>query len=272
MLLSSFPAKVQETLRRIATDNTRMEQYMDFVRNRMFRQTLLVHEGAPIRRNLDGRAVKGLLVASGVQPESAQPVLAQGVGETFNTPHGTKQKIVDALTKTALMLLAKRWPQTLPFEELAAMSHATLRPDSAGAALSDADLQAFGDRMLQGYAARVVELRTTAPRVTATVSARPLASPLARLQAEHSSTVTNMRHEPVTLPDLPRRMLPLLDGTRDIDALVVAVVQLALDGKIGVREQEGGPVVTEPAALERVLRQSVTDTLPRIAHVALLLE
>ena len=35
---------------------------MDFVRNRLFRQTLLVHQGAPIRRNLDGRVVKGLLL------------------------------------------------------------------------------------------------------------------------------------------------------------------------------------------------------------------
>ena len=31
----------------IATDIIRMEQYMDFVRNRMFRQTLLVHRGRP---------------------------------------------------------------------------------------------------------------------------------------------------------------------------------------------------------------------------------
>ena len=54
----------------------------------MFRQTLLVHQGAPIRRNLDGRVLKGLLVTSAVRPESARPVLAQGVSETFRHPAG----------------------------------------------------------------------------------------------------------------------------------------------------------------------------------------
>ena len=95
-----------------------------------------------------------------------------------------------------------------------------------------------------------VELRVAAPRLAVALSARPVASPLARLQAEHgATTVTNLRHEPVELPELPRRMLLLLDGTRDFEALVADIVKLAQEGKIGVREQEGGPVVTDPAKL-----------------------
>ena len=86
MLVTNFPPEVAQTLQRVATDIIRMEQYMDFVRNRMFRQTLLVHQGAPIRRNLDGRVVKGLLLSSAARPESAQPVLAQGVSETLQSP------------------------------------------------------------------------------------------------------------------------------------------------------------------------------------------
>ena len=134
------------------------------------------------------------------------------------------------------------------------------------------DEQSFGDRLLQGYAARAVELRVAAPRLTVAPSARPVASPLARLQAERSATVTNLRHEPVLLPELPRRMLRLLDGTRDIGALVADIVKLAQEGKIGVRAQEGGPVVTDHATLEKILRQLVADNLPKLAHVALLLE
>ena len=66
-------------------------------------------------------------------------------------------------------------------------------------------------------------------------------------------------------------MLPLLDGTRDIDALVVEIVKLAQDGRIGVREQGGGPMVSDPARLQQILRQSVIDNLAKIAYVALLL-
>ena len=274
MLVSNFPPKVAETLRRVATDIIRMEQYMDFVRNRMFRQTLLVHQGARIRRNLDGRALKGLLVNSPVRPESAQPVLAEGVSESFQTPSGRKHNIVDALTKAALVLLAKRWPHCLPFEELATMSHASLRQGAGGAggAISAEDLKSFGDRMLQGYAVRVVELRVAAPRFATALSTRPLASPVARLQAERGGIVTNLRHEPVNLPDVQRRMLLLLDGTRDFDALVADLVKLAQQGKIGVRDQEGGPVVTDHAKLRTLLRHHVEDNLLKFAQVALLLE
>jgi len=273
MLMSNFPPKVAETLRQVATDAIRMEQYMDFLRNRMFRQTLLVHQGAAIRRNLDGLALKGLLVTSSIRPESPEPVLAEGASEVFHTASETKHTITDALTKSALVQLAQRWPRGLPFEELAALSHASLRQGAgvARVALSTEDLRSFGDRMLHAYAARVAELRVAEPRLVAAVSARPVASPLARLQAERGTAVTNLRHEPVVLPDLPRRMLPLLDGTRDIDALVAEIVKLAQDGRIGVREQGGGPMVSDPARLQQILRQSVIDNLAKIAYVALLL-
>ncbi len=272
MLVSNFPPEVAQTLQRVATDIVRMEQYMDFVRNRMFRQTLLVHQGAAIRRNVDGRVVKGLFLTSAAEPESAHPVLAQGASETFQTPNGRKHNLADALTKSALVVLASRWPACVPFDELVMMSRARLKQEIGDVPIANDDEKSFGDRMLQGYAARVVELRVAAPRLAVAPSERPVGSPLARLQLEGTTTVTNLRHEPVALPELPRRMLTLLDGTRDFDALVADIVKLAREGKIGVREQEGGPVVADPAKLEQILRTLVAENLPKLARVGLLLE
>jgi methyltransferase-like protein len=272
MLVSNFPPEVAQTLQRVATDIIRMEQYMDFVRNRTFRQTLLVHEDAAIQRVVGGRVVKGLFLSSAARPESAQPVLAQGASETFVTPNGKKHNLADALTKSALVVLASRWPACVPFDELAAMSRARLRQEIGDAPIANDDEDSFGDRMLQGYAARVVELRVSTPKLVVAPSERPVASPLARRQVESTSTVTNLRHEPVELPELPRRMLMLLDGTRDFEALVADIVKLAREGRIGVREQEGGPVVSDPAKLEQILRTLVADNLPKLAWVGLLLE
>ena len=126
MLLSKFPPKVAETLKRIALDAIRMEQYMDFVCNRLFRQTLLVHRGTPAWRKIDGLMVKGLLLSSAVRPESAAPVLTQGVNEGFKAPSGFTYTIADALTKAALVTLSKCWPLCMPFEELAAKCHASV--------------------------------------------------------------------------------------------------------------------------------------------------
>ena len=272
MLVSNFPPEVAQTLQRVATDIIRIEQYMDFVRNRMFRQTLLVHQGAQIRRNLDGRALNGVLVTSAVLPASARPVLAHGVSETFETSMGRKHNLVDGLTKTALMLLTSKWPACIPCEELAALSRARLKAETGDAPIVDDDDKSFGDRMLNGYAARVVELRVAAPRLAVVPSERPVGSPLARLQAETGTMLTNLRHEPVDVPELPRRMLMLLDGTRDFEALVADIVKLAREGKIGVREQDGGPVVTDHAKQEEILRTLVADNLPKLVRTALLLE
>ena len=275
MLASNLPPQAAETLKRIATDIIRMEQYMDFVRNRMFRQTLLVHEGAPIRRKLDGRVLKGLLVESVLQPVSTQPSLRQGVSEKFRAPDGTVHELGDALTKAALVLLARQWPHCLTFEELAAMSRAAVQQRSGnagGAEMPADDDQSFGDRLLRGYAARAVAFRVAAPLLARTPSARPVASPLARLQAAKDPAVTNLRHESVTLHELLRRLLPVLDGTRDIDALVGHVVKLAQEGNVEVREHEGGPVVTDPAAMERIMRRAVEVDLEELARISLLME
>jgi methyltransferase-like protein len=275
MLLSKFPPKVVETLTRIASDPVRTEQYMDFVRNRLFRQTLLVHRSAQIVRRIGGQMVKGLLVSSAVKPESAAPVLTDGVKEAFKGPGESAFTIADALTKAALVTLSKCWPLCMPFEELAAVCHATVAAASGGRRdlpLSDDDLRAFGERLLSGYSVRAIELRVAHPRLTGTPSAKPLASPLARLQSELGPMVTNLRHEPVKLNELSRRMLPLLDGTRDVEALVAGVVRLAQEGKIGVREKENGPVVEDPVMQEQILRHLVVTSLPDFVQVALLLE
>ena len=272
MLVSSFPPEVAQTLQRVATDIIRMEQYMDFVRNRLFRQTLLVHNGARIQRNLNGRLLPGLLVNSAALPESDRPVLAEGANEMFKTPAGAKHRIFDALTKSALVIMGEQWPRCFAFGELYQLSRARLRQEIGDAPIPNDDQQSFGDRMLQGYAARVVELRVAAPRLAFTPSERPVGSPLARFQLQNRSSVTNLRHEPIELPELPRQMLLLLDGTRDVEALISDLVKLVQAGKLGVREFPGGPMVTDAARLDRMLRGLVPDNLNSLLRASLLLE
>ena len=66
-----------------------------------------------------------------------------------------------------------------------------------------------------GYSSRLVELHVSQPLVASSVSERPLASPVARLQAQESNLVPNLWHERVELDALQRRLLYYLDGTRD---------------------------------------------------------
>ena len=44
MVTGNFGPEVQKTLKVLSADQIQTEQYMDFIRNRMFRETLLVPE------------------------------------------------------------------------------------------------------------------------------------------------------------------------------------------------------------------------------------
>ncbi|NIO41969.1 MAG: hypothetical protein GTO41_18465, partial [Burkholderiales bacterium] len=60
MATSNFPDHIEETLRRISRDTIQIEQYMDFLRNRTYRQTLLCHKELAIDRSLSPRLAEQL--------------------------------------------------------------------------------------------------------------------------------------------------------------------------------------------------------------------
>ena len=76
----------------------------------------------------------------------------------------------------------------------------------------------------------IVDLHVQPAALTIEPPERPVASPLARLQARTSDRVTTLLHTPVGIADTNAlRLLPLVDGTRDRAALAAAVTRLAID-------------------------------------------
>jgi SAM-dependent methyltransferase len=77
------------------------------------------------------------------------------------------------------------------------------------------------EAMLRAFAIGDVQLHVWAPALPAEVPERPVASALARLQAARGTLVANLWHASVDVPDdLGRRLITLLDGTRDRAALM----------------------------------------------------
>ena len=274
MMSSNFSPQVAETLRRIAPDIVSMEQYMDFVRNRTFRQTLLIHQDVPLKRDLDWRVMGGMQVAACAVPAAAAPSLAQGTMESFRAATGATLNTGNAITKAAMLLLPGQWPLGLPFTQLVAASRASLRdqavdPSAAGAAVDDERL--LGNDLLQSYAAGIVEFHVWSPRLGLNPSSRPAASPLARLQAQRGrSEVINLRHEPVALDAFGRSLVPLLDGSRGRESLVAALAWMVTKGTLRV-EHEGQSLTAGPV-LEKLLRGFLDEQLPKLAKAALLLD
>jgi hypothetical protein len=134
------------------------------------------------------------------------------------------------LAKAAMSHLGHVWPRALPFSELLRTARALSQRDTSdGEATLEEDSSWLSDMVMRLYAAGFLELYVhQAPAFVTEVSARPVASPLARAQVELRSGVTNLRHGSIEVEDeAARQLLLLLDGTRSREQLLAELRQCA---------------------------------------------
>jgi len=302
VFLNDLPSSVTETLLEMSHDVVELEQYMDFLKNRAFRRTLLVHQEVPVSRKLSPDRVLSLYVASNNRPVSSSPVSHSISVEEFSSPIGAKLATDHPVTKAAMLGLADIWPQAVSFDELLEMAYSRLSSCSEhGTARSPADrvqdAQALSASLLQGFAygGGMVELHVHAPLFSREAGERPVASPWACFQArgvpsvgklpenekQQPLTVTNLRHERVELDGLTHYVLSHLDGTHSRDAILEGLAKSVVEGKLvlrplnGGRQPEGQQQGSEPIAdieqARRTLEGHLDATLRRLARAALLL-
>ncbi len=208
-----LPAAAAEALRGVFDDALSGEQYLDFLRCRCFRRTLLCHREAPLDRRIAPERLENMYAASAFAPAGPAD-LRPGAPVEFLGPRGRKAVSDHPLAKAALSALAERWPEGVAFRELLEKVGAALDP-------AQADAHSLAEMLLQAYAADVIELHVWAAPAAARAGERPQAPAPARWQALSRGEVTTLRHTTVRLEgERERRLLGLLDGTRDRAALL----------------------------------------------------
>jgi SAM-dependent methyltransferase len=232
--------KLAPTLPQIAPLPAHMELFLDVWGNRPFRQSLLCRTDAP-PAPLDGPIgppsttpfaanagyMQGLFVGSSLKPTSlAEPEFGTPVPETFINPRGITATVAEPLTRSAMLCLADAWPARLPYDGL--LKAAWSRMGLAGGS-SDTGAARLAAALLQGHISGLIELSIRPARCATRLTRRPIARPLARLQAETDDTVTTLRHDNLRLNATARSLLRLLDGSRDLPALCSAMEQIMLE-------------------------------------------
>jgi methyltransferase-like protein/2-polyprenyl-3-methyl-5-hydroxy-6-metoxy-1,4-benzoquinol methylase len=269
MAPGNYPAEVQDTLHRISPDIIHLEQFMDFLRNRMFRQTLLCHHTQKPVYGLRPEQLGRFAIASSARPTAVQPDLHSDTEEEFCNLAGIRIAVRLPIAKAALVCLGESWPRPVPFDHLVHLARARLTPEQPD--VTAEDVHNLGHTLLKCYisaASRLVELWLHPPEMMLDVSERPAVTSLARLQASRSRRVTNVRHEGVDLDNFGRHIVSLLDGQRDRPALVEALLQRVLEGQLTVRENE--EPVHDPERLRVILDEALIQVLPRLARLGLL--
>jgi hypothetical protein len=178
--------------------------------------------------------------------------LAAGVEVLFTGEKGSAARVDLDIAKSAFVLLTERWPRRTPFRDLLREAAGKL-----GREPSADDGEKLADVLSKVWATGMVDLHGNCPQYSETVSDRPVASPLARLQVQTGEFATTMLHESMRFEDAPGRLLlELLDGTNDHEQLAEKV------SKAFPPEQR-----PDPAAL----RDGLERNLERLAKAGLLI-
>lgn len=267
MVVKNLAAPVAETLSRGIRDVIRMEQYMDFIRNRTFRSTLLCHQEQRLDRNVESARVTRLHVAAGVEPVDAKADVRSTQNETFKTLGGIQFHTAMPLTKAAIRVLSSAWPRAVHFGDLLAGARRLIGTTDG---MDDADAeQRLAADVLQLYAANAVELHSIPSSFVTSVSEKPSTSALVRLQASTGARVTNLRHESLRVNDVERRMLGLLDGSRRRRDVIEQLVAAVDSGELSLKRADQ-PIADPADRLEQVGR-FYDLLLPQFGNKALLI-
>lgn len=242
----AYPSAVAKAVQDCSEDPLEQQQMLDFLTNRTFRESILCAADRPLVRTPDAEALKRFHVSSPLK--STQLV---GDSETFTVPWGWTATTGDPSLRDALRAIGASWPLPLAVDRIFEFT----------------PIPRIG--LLNWYSRGMLELQAGPPSFRTSIDPRPRAPALARYQTRSGPVVTNLRHEQVTLDDLSRAWLPLLDGTRDVPALVEYLSGMAAQGKMAVSTPEGRPV-TDPAERTQLLTTTVGQFLRAIANSALL--
>ena len=216
-----FSDSVRKTLDRLAQNRWLREQYLDFLKCRRFRQTLLCHQETSLSPAPRAEMIRGFYISSNAKCVTGQEQLQRGVNQVFETAKGAKCQTDFPAGKAALGALGAVWPMPVHFSELVADVTQRLRARGISEDSNTDRSRELADFLLRIYEGGVVEFRTWLPPIARSISERPMTSPLVRWQAKRGDFVTSLFHLAVKMEDeIGKHLLVSLDGTRDSNVLL----------------------------------------------------
>jgi methyltransferase-like protein len=259
--------EAKQRLYALSEDRIRALQYEDFLLNRAFRCSLLVQATRRPAPEPDADRIKDLWVSCLARPEDgSQADLSSHELVAYSTPEKKRFQVGAPIAKAALQILFERWPAATPFQALYREARQRLgRTDEGTAEERDLITSSF----LEGFRNGFLYLIVRPGRFVAETSQRPVANPLARLQAVADEPwVTNGMHSQVKLSAFSRRLLAHLDG-RDRAAVLDALEEDHWSGRLVLRSEDGESVEA-PEVVRKALEVALDHHLSILTRFAML--
>src|SRR5437773_8908891 len=197
-------------------DPIQREQYLDFLRGRVFRQTLFCRKEIELERKPKPSVMDKFYLASGLRPVAKIGNISLPKIEKFRSAKGQQIQIDHPLAKAALLHLGEIWGQSIATPKL--LSEAQRRVEGAGGKVEDREKQFDIARtiLLQiALGSEIVELHIHQPSAQTEPSDRPQVNRLSRWQLRDANNVLTLLNKDLKINDkTSRRLMEMLDGTR----------------------------------------------------------
>lgn len=195
-------------------DRIAREQYLDFFRGRVFRQTLFCRGDLEIRDRPKPASLDRLYLSSSLQPVDKIRELSSPRIEKFRSAKGQQIQIDHPLTKAALVCLGEAWGRSVATSDLIELARDRLA--KTGVEVTEAMSETTRNILLQiALAGDMIELHSYAPQAPAVAAERPRVNRLARWQLKDANNVLTLLNKDLKLNDkISRRLVEFMDGTR----------------------------------------------------------
>jgi methyltransferase-like protein/tRNA1(Val) A37 N6-methylase TrmN6 len=262
MLVETFPDEVKRQLSLLSSDRVHLEQYLDFLHNRQFRQTLLAHPQALRMQAPQPLQLRHLLICAELDRENVNDAIAGNAPVRFVASNGVVVTSADPLVKAALVVLAESFPSSMGLDVLyrAALEHLGKQPEPSREA---ANLRILGEALLEFHGAGAVELHSYEGYPFSTgqdTSDTPRVTALARVYAQRSIMVPGRWHEAVNLGLLGQRALLLMDGRHSVEQVKQGLLEAVRQDELGLTDSEGREV-HDPAEQGELLDAFLQDLM-----------
>ena len=246
------------------------QQYLDFLTNRQFRRSLLRHASASTDAHLQPDRLRELFLASQIACQHPTRSLASDEAIEFRGKDKFVGTASHPLSKAVLLVLTEAWPQPLPWQALMEKAAQRLRDEESGTSLSSEQDRTDATQTLARMCAMgALDVFSQPPQFCLQPGDRPLASPWARLQAEEGESICNLLHIIVEVDEYQRELLPLLDGSRDRDALLTGWTNAMARKRAGVTPE--ADVALRDERMRATLATRLDADLDAFARTELLL-
>jgi methyltransferase-like protein/cyclopropane fatty-acyl-phospholipid synthase-like methyltransferase len=227
----------------------RREQYMDFLRSRMFRCSLVcLPENVPNYR-MPSHNLRDLHVALNFRMEGTPTETDGEVVWKHPTGKVTTQKPITAVMER----LNNSWPAWTPVQDLL-----DTVPESF-------DKTPVLDAIMMGFIRGLLQLAEDPIPVCTQITEKPRCTPLAQLQASRGNKISNLQHFDYIFQPQQRLMIEHMDGTRTAEDLGEVLREAVASGRLKV-SQEGSDIA--PADLKAL--DIVQAELQRLSVMAML--